>query len=237
MKDRSRIVIGMVTDVLIILFTVLSIATIFAGVSVEFGGSLDECFNFFTTDSNIYVAITAVISLIFSAKKLRNIDYKVPTWVTVLKLTSTVAVTLTFLTTALFLGPTFSMNSGTIATYFWLFSGNIYYLHFATPAIAIIGFIFYNSGESIKGRYLFFGLLPVIVYGTVYVYAVLILKAWNDFYGFTFGGHYEVVPVVILVMAAAVILISFAEWKAREVVLVRLNCLTCLKRAKNTEIE
>ncbi len=210
-------------DVMIVLFTLLSIGIYFMGVADGLGAVYAECLKYFTADSNILVAIASAITIGYSIAKIKNKDFKVPTWVTVLKMVATVCVTLTFLTTVFFLGPTFSIKTGNVKTYFELFADNIYFLHFATPALAIIAFIFYDPGESLGKRAVWFGLVPVVIYGVVYFFCVMIFKIWKDFYGFSFGGRFEVIPFVVLAMAAAVLLISFLEWKGREAVLKRLK--------------
>ena len=44
------------------------------------------------------------------------------------------------------------------------------------------------------------GVIPVAIYSVVYLVMVVFLQHWNDWYGFTFGGRYGLVPVVIIVM-------------------------------------
>ena len=53
-------------------------------------------------------------------------------------------------------------------------------------------------------------MLPLVLYSLVYLTMVAILQQWPDWYGFTFGGKYALIPVVMLVMYSFAALISWA---------------------------
>ena len=43
-------------------------------------------------------------------------------------------------------------------------------------------------------------LIPTVVYSLVYAAAVIFMKVWTDWYGFTFGGKLYMAPVSGIVM-------------------------------------
>ena len=128
---------------------------------------------FFTILSNLFCAVSALLWVLSSSY-----------WAWLLKYVGTVAVTVTLLTVIFFLGP----NMG----YRPLFSGKDLYLHLCGPLLAIVSFCFMECQFALSFSLSLLGILPVIIYGFVYLVEVVILKNWEDFYGFNKDGKWKI---------------------------------------------
>ena len=157
----------------------------------------------FTPDSNILCAIFSLISLICL---LVNKDGELPKAVRVLNLMGTVAVTLTFLVVLLFLAPVSAARGG---SYFALFAGNMFHLHFFNPALAVAALIISSTRTDYAAKEIFLGLVPTAVYSVFYVVFVVVLKRWNDFYSFTWGGSMVASIISFFAVYGVTLLISY----------------------------
>ena len=103
-----------------------------------------------------------------------------------------------------------------LSRYFDFFANGTFFLHFFTPVIAIYSVIWLEeSKEKVTKKSAWLGLIPTVVYSILYCYEVVIVGfkngGWPDFYGFTFGGNYKMVPVSALGMYLATYLIARVE--------------------------
>jgi len=128
---------------------------------------------FFTILSNLFCAVSALLWVLSSSY-----------WAWLFKYVGTVAVTVTLLTVIFFLGP----NMG----YKPLFSGKDLYLHLCGPLLAIVSFCFMECQFALSFSLSLLGILPVIIYGFVYLVEVVILKNWEDFYGYNKDGKWKI---------------------------------------------
>ena len=187
------------------LVSIISNALIVAIVTwcVVFGVKLTRpagrFFRFFTTLSNVLLAISSAVRLACSLGKL-------PVWAVALKYSGTVAVTVTMLTVLLFLGP---------ASHEWkdLLTGPQLMLHLVCPLLALLSFILFER-TALPLWTVVFGVLPVLLYGAVYCRMVVFApeeRRWNDFYGFNSGGRWGASMAIMFIAAAA---ISFAVFFA-----------------------
>ena len=156
-------------------------------------------FRYFTVLSNDFCALAALIMAI------SQLCGGVPRPVFMLKYYGAVALTLTFLTVFLFLIP---FQGGCKQ---WLTGDNLY-AHLITPLLAVM-----SLGLLERQRMSFAaamtGLLPVLLYGAVYLYKVLFApegQRWKDFYGFNRGGRWPITCAAMLVVTS---LICAAFWR------------------------
>ena len=134
---------------------------------------------FFTIQSNLLCAFAALLVLIF------RLAGPVPNGVLVFKHIGTVAAAVTLLVVLFYLAPA-------AENYFSLFRGTNLFLHLLCPLFAIVSLILWDRPKGGFGIVLL-GLLPVAVYGALYMYKVLKApegERWDDFYGFTAGGKW-----------------------------------------------
>ena len=130
---------------------------------------------FFTAQSNVLCAAASLLLMIFPQSH--------GAWL--LKYIGTVTVTVTILTVFLFLGP--SIGKGWAQK---LLTGPDFFLHLVNPILALITFCFFERRSMTFGQALT-GLVPVLLYGFLYIYKVICApegKRWKDFYGFVRGG-------------------------------------------------
>lgn len=196
-KTEIKKYIAIAIDIINILLVGLSVLSFF-----EDGGNGNIvvkdalCFGRFTNDSNILMAITSLIPLVFLFKS------EVPEVVVVLKFVGTVAVTVTLLTVLLFLGPTHGYDG--------MFDGVFLYLHLICPLLSIISLYLPETPKPLPKFAWLYGTLPVVVYGSVYLIMVLITEKWPDFYGFNRGGFWYIsLPAMFLCNALLSFIMAF----------------------------
>lgn len=220
MKTSKKITLIVIHLFITVATIILTLKGIFLGAS---DGQLGEnminlgYFKAFTIDSNDFTAIASLILSIVLIKNLVKKEDKLPKWTILLHYISAVAVGLTFVTTATFLAPT----QVSIGNSYWLyFSGDMFFLHFLTPLLAIGTYIWEDSEYKLTFKENVMGLIPLAIYSCFYVTNVIFLKTWSDFYGFTFGGHNgAVIPVLVIVFAVTFgisVLISFIHNKIQK---------------------
>ena len=152
---------------------------------------------FFTILSNLFCAVSALLWVLSSSY-----------WAWLLKYVGTVAVTVTLLTVIFFLGP----NMG----YKPLFSGKDLYLHLCGPLLAIVSFCFMECQFALSFSLSLLGILPVITYGFVYLVEVVILKNWEDFYGYNKDGKWKISMAAMFAggfAACMLIRILYSIWR------------------------
>jgi len=158
-------------------------------------------FRYFTVLSNALCAIGALAVAISQAGG--SLSHPV----FVLKYIGTVSVTVTILTVFLFLGP--SQGYGNVL------SGDFFYMHLVGPLSAILSFCLLERRRMTLGTAML-GALPVLLYGAVYIYKVLLApegRHWEDHYGFNRGGLWPVAAAVMLAGTCAVCLLF---WKVSQ---------------------
>ena len=152
---------------------------------------------YFTVLSNLLcaaAALTLAVCRLCSAA---------PQSVLLLKYVGTAAVTVTMLTVLLFLGPTIGYKP--------LLTGPDFWLHLACPLLALLSYALWDMPDAPFGA-VFLALLPVVLYGILYIYKVLFApeeKRWEDFYGFNRGGRWKLSYAAMLI---ASFLIGLALW-------------------------
>lgn len=158
-----------------------------------------ENLRYFTTLSNIFCAVTAVITLFFNVKNVLHDEFEFPFSVTVLKYMSATAISVTFFTVVILLSPMVAING---KSYFLLFKGNSFFMHFFCPLLAILNFLLFERTGRLKFKHTFLAMIPTAIYAAVYLLCVIAFKVWPDFYNFTFNGNFWAVPLVVLGMTA-----------------------------------
>ena len=138
---------------------------------------------FFTTLSNILCAAACLLTaLAINAGGI-------PEWIWMLKYIGTAAVTVTMLTVLFFLAPSFGKGALKV-----LLSGTDLFMHLITPLLALVSFCVFEKRGMSFGKSLW-GMLPVVLYGPVYLYKILFAlpeKRWDDFYGFNKQGKWPI---------------------------------------------
>ena len=152
-------------------------------------------FRFFTVQSNVLCALAALITAVC------RLAGNLPRWAWMLKYIGTAAVSVTMVTVFVFLAP--SIGKGWVDI---LLKGGDLFMHLLTPLMALVSFCFLEK-QGMTFAQALAGLLPVVLYGPLYLYKILFAppeKRWEDFYGFNKGGKW---PVAFAAMVAGTFLI------------------------------
>ncbi len=188
MEKNGRLICSIVLNTLLIVIVTFAVLCNFVEVfSYEEGIKYSVCFRYFTVDSNILVALCALILLVCCIKKLRNSDYQIPNWVILLKYVGTIAVAITFLVTLFYLAPFAGIGK--------MYSKINFFLHLVAPLLAIISCLFFDSNSTISSKSSFLAIIPMAIYAVVYFVMVVIIGTnggWEDFYGFNQNGMFVV---------------------------------------------
>ena len=138
-------------------------------------GSLRKVLRYFTALSNLLCAAAA---LAVAGMRLLG-AVSVP--VLLCKFVATAAVLVTLLTVLLFLGPQLGYKA--------LFSGPDLWLHLVCPLLALLVWLGWDR-TPVSPALSLLGLIPVLLYGVLYLWKVVCKKEWQDFYGFDRGGKW-----------------------------------------------
>lgn len=200
MLSKKKLIASIVINLIIFVATVCVVASYFLWdyELVELSGV--EHFMYFTTDSNILCAVSALILAVYEILVLRGKTEKIPNFAIILKFVGTVAVMLTFLTVVCFLGP--------IYTYGFVFHDTALYMHLIGPVLAFISFCTLETTYKIPFKTALLGILPTVIYGVVYLTEVILIGkengGWEDFYQFNIGGYWYI-SVFLMIFATFLI--------------------------------
>ncbi len=214
MNERVKQASFLAVDILnIVLITLAAIFGVFSGDGALWRAGFGR-FVYFTVDSNVLAALALAVAMPFKIRRLKS-GKMLPTAVTALCFTGASAVTVTFLTVVLFLGPLYGYGS--------MYAGNNLFLHMICPLLAVVSFIFDCGGEKrLDPRLTPAGALPTLIYGAVYFIMVIVVGrengGWADFYGFNMSGRWY---ISIVVMLAATYAAALALWALQRAYLRR----------------
>jgi len=151
-------------------------------------GNIKRPLKYFTFLSNVLGAVASLLIIIFP-----NL---LPIWI--LKYVGTVAMTVTFVTVLVFLGPALGYKRVLEKHDFWM--------HLVNPILALVSFCVFERRPMSVWQALF-GMLPVALYGMFYGYKVMLAKEghrWEDFYGFNKGNKWYL-SVILMILGTAII--------------------------------
>ena len=209
--SKSKNIISLIMNIIIFAATVMVIVSIFVWHTDRLIKHSYETFKFFTTDSNILSAVASLIVAIFQIRIITGKAKEIPNWVVVLKYIAVTSVMVTFTTVMLFLGPLYG--------YDFVLKGTSFYLHLALPLLALASFWLFEPYCAISKKQIHIAVLPMAIYGTVYLIQVLITGGWEDFYGFNTGGmwYVSIALMVIGTYALAIIIrLLHNHWVKRQ---------------------
>ena len=184
MNQRVRSALASAVLLIIVVFTAWSVGSMFlysgsGNMRVHRG----VIFRYFTVDSNILCALSCAFALparLFGRGKGAGAAM-------LLRYMGTASVTVTMLTVLFFLGILYGYPA--------MFEGWNLWLHGIGPLLSIVSFVWLErDGTAPEKKHLVLSLLPVIVYGGVYLVMAVVIGAakggWPDFYGFNMSGRW-----------------------------------------------
>ena len=199
--------ISLLCNVAAVVFTAICVARFFTSGgegNMEVAGF--TAFKYFTVDSNVLAALSALCVLPWSFRTMLGGSRVMKKGVLIFKFVGTASVTLTLLTVLILLGPRYGYGA--------LFEGNNLFMHLITPLLMIFSFAFAESRGEMRFSGTLFGLIPTAVYGAVYAVEVLIAGEWEDFYFFNAGGKWYIFMPAMLVASYIICVIL---WLLRRV--------------------
>ena len=152
-----------------------------------------SAFRYFTVDSNVLAALSAIFALPWSFRTMLGGNRAMKHGVLLFKYVGACATALTMLTVIFFLGPKYGYGE--------MFAGNNIYMHMITPVLMLISLVCAENKGNIAFRETLYGLIPTVIYGAFYAAEVLVLKNWEDFYGFNAGEKWYIFFPVMLAAA------------------------------------
>ena len=177
----------------ILFFTVVAMFALVRRTPQE---KLPESFRYFTVLSNLFCALTALILL------LCELFGTMPAWAVVLKYMGTAAVAVTICTVFFYLLPA-TRDFGVMLGH-W----PELVMHLITPVLAIFSFLCFEKGDMTAWA-IPLGVLPVLLYGWLYLDRVVVARAWPDFYGFNKNEKWK---LSFSLMAAGTVVIAVLLW-------------------------
>ena len=141
-------------------------------------------YTYFTTLSNIFIDVVLLIFLIREIYYLVNKkELEVKNGLYITKFLATISITLTFFVFMTILAPT--IEGGFINAYLMYGCGSLC-LHFITPLIAIIDFLFLTKGYKSKKSHALYAVIPPLLYVLFVVIASSLGLRWG-----TMGAPYN----------------------------------------------
>ena len=181
-------------------------------------------FRYYTTDSNIFLAVSSGITFFLELINCIGRGEYLPHFIVLLKFFAVTTVMVTFFTVIFFLGPAHG--------YGVMLGGTSFYMHFLGPVFAVLSFCFLedvNTLNKASSGYISFeealvAIVPSLIYGLIYFRQVVLVRSmhltkhpednskenipgWPDFYGFNQSGKWMVSAVV---MTLGVLVLSLA---------------------------
>ena len=219
--SMKKIKTSLVLNIIIVLLVTVGSIFMFTGIKFMPDNTLLESskigmFKFYTVDSNILVGISSLLLIAYEVKYLKNKITEIPQVIYILKFVGTAAITLTFLTTALFLVPQYGLYA--------MYSNNNLFFHLIVPLLAIVSYVLFENHDS-KYTHAIYGIVPMFLY-CIYYTSMICLNLDNggltykyDFYGFLRGNInniFIVIPTIFLVSYMISIVLIFLNKKSKK---------------------
>ena len=164
------------TNIFILIYTICSVILCFRKDGRWDRSAGLYSLRFFTILSNLFAGIAAFLVAITLTRS--------PYWIWLAKYVAACSVTVTFLTVMVFLGPALGFKA--------MLSGRDFYLHLCGPLLTLLSFVFLERFYTLPFSTALLGVIPVIVYGLVYFFEVVVWRRWDDFYGYNKNGKWPV---------------------------------------------
>ena len=218
MKKDKKLKIAIALNIIIAVLFILSFILLYYEISFmdgyDFASKISrtEIFKYFTIESNLFMAVMAIIFAIDEIKILKGKLKEISLTKYILKLVSTSCVALTLTVVFVWLGPT---TPGGIKT--MLMNSNLF-LHLIIPVLSIIVFIVFEKTNKMTFKHTLYGLIPLGVYGFVYLPNVIThmhngqISRQYDFYNY-FQKGVLIAVIAFTVQYIVMYLITVLLWK------------------------
>ena len=205
---ERKIKVSIILNLIIFLLALIATIIMFTGFKFMYGPEpvLETTklgmFKFFTVDSNIFMGIISLIFSIYEIKLLKGNIKSIPVNLYILKLISTVGVSLTLFVVFAYFVPITNFKILPM-----IMNSNLFF-HLIIPILSIISFTIFEKTNNLEFKYTFLGLLPTFIYGLYYLINILIhmenfkVSPTYDFYWFVQNGVWTsviVIPIIFII--------------------------------------
>ena len=169
--NRKKLIIS------IIIKTIAILSSIYGIIKTYFG---PLSFTYFTTLSNLFISIILLIFLfkdIYCILTKKEIIFK--NYLYIIKFLATISITLTFFVYLTILAPT--LEGGIINSYLSNDAGSLC-VHFITPILSIIDFLFFDYWYKSKNSHSIYAIIPPLLYVLFVVIASSLGLRWGEMY-------------------------------------------------------
>ena len=157
---------------------IIAIVSSIYGIIKTYFGPLS--FTYFTTLSNIFMSIILLVFLVKDANfLLKKKRMKFKNYLYIVKFLATISITLTFFVFLTILAPT--LEGGIINAYLGNGAGSLC-VHFITPILAIIDFLFFDYEYKPQKYHSIYGIIPPLSYVLLIMIASLLGLRWGSMY-------------------------------------------------------
>ena len=170
--------VGMKNSVISIIIKIIAIVSSIYGIIKTYFGPIS--FTYFTTLSNIFISIVLFIFLIkeiYCLIKGKEVDVK--NYLYIIKFLATISITLTFFVFLTILAPT--LEGGIVNSYLSNGAGSLC-VHFITPILAIIDFLFFDKEYESKKNHSVYAIIPPLLYVLFVVIVSSLGLRWGTMY-------------------------------------------------------
>lgn len=191
-------ILSLICNLTIAAFMVKSLVGFFTvGGSGNMQVKKTRAFVFFTVQSNCFMAACSAVMLVFNVTALLRGAAQVPYWFETVKLSATVAVSVTLFVVMLVFVPATGFKP--------MIEGDNIFMHLISPVLAIITFVLFDGSVRLAPSALAFAMIPVFAYAVLYFVMVMVLGedrgGWPDFYFFNKGGKWYLSALGVFGMA------------------------------------
>lgn len=170
--SKKAYIVNIIVNSVVVALMIVAILMMFFGTPGVLASTRWSAFKYFTIQSNCFAGLAALASLIYILVK-KGKDY--PGWLSVIKLTSTVSVAITFFVVIIYLGPIYS--------YPLLFQNANLFLHGIIPVLAMLAYMITEPKVKLKFVMNLYSFLPVLVYGIIYLVNVAVHNDYGNYKG------------------------------------------------------
>lgn len=199
MKTNKILIVSLIVNISIFLLVLTGTIIMFSASSGALTARGFSVFKYFTFQSNIFIAIIALVFAILELLLLKGKIDKMPHVLTVFYFVGTVAVGLTFLVVIAFLSPIYG--------FLLMYSGPNLFYHALVPLCALAHFVFLEKNNPIHFKETFLSMVPCFLYGIVYLTCVISLNGYGDpnidFYMFGANGPFIGILAFIIVLGVS----------------------------------
>ena len=215
----KKIKISLILNIIIVLLVLLGSIFMFTGFRFMPASDLVlqtsklGMFKYYTVDSNILVGIVSLFLIIYEYKLINKKIDKIPKKIYLLKFMGTAGITLTFLTTLLFLAPQYG--------FYAMYNNTNLLFHLIVPLLSLISYIVFEKYDN-KYKYSVLGIVPMFIYSIFYTVNIIIHLDEGtmkyDIYGFLKGdinNAYIVLPSIYLVSLLISVVLIFLNRRVK----------------------